>query len=241
MKSHLQESQYKFPYHHIPYMSSDGTAVIFREYSGGWDYLLYMEFVASQIRQLNVSTMCDVGCGDGKLASFDLGNVDYLGIDLSDTAIGFARSFNPGREFYVSDIKDYSARFDLVCLVEVLEHIHSNDLGSFLINIHRSLKQGGYLLLTVPSDNTPLLKKHYKHYSTKELLALVTDSFYILEVAHVIKISAVKKVLTKLMSNRYYLLKNKNIINKYWMLMNRRYLYADESNCKKIFLLAQKK
>jgi len=87
----------------------------------------------------------DVGCRDGYLKKFLKGDYQYFGIDIAP-------------EFEAPDItiQDICARtdfdadfFDIVFCIEVLEHVTNPYF--VLREIHRILKPGGRLVLSVPN------------------------------------------------------------------------------------------
>lgn len=90
-------------------------------------------------------SILDVGCGTKpyqKIFNFR----EYIGMEIESARVrGSAKAdiYYLGGSFPFS-----SARFDSVISSEVLEHIFEPDL--FLSEIHRVLKTGGHLLLTVP-------------------------------------------------------------------------------------------
>ena len=76
----------------------------------------YVQFANRIIEREKPTTILDVGCGDGQVASrLDLGGAFYVGIDPSATALSMARQRCPGLSFYLSDITCFdSVWFDLV-------------------------------------------------------------------------------------------------------------------------------
>ena len=100
----------------------------------------------------------DVGCGDGRLCDrlrqkFGL-EIEYLGVDLVERAIDFARAFNPGEEFRCCDISKIEGTFELATCIEVLEHIPDAEVASFLGAIKGRLVPNGHLILSVPTSQT---------------------------------------------------------------------------------------
>jgi 2-polyprenyl-3-methyl-5-hydroxy-6-metoxy-1,4-benzoquinol methylase len=95
----------------------------------------------------------DLGCGMGEFSRIlhEMG-AEVICVDLSDESVSYVKSL--GFEVVKADLNDplpYGDRsFDLVVLLDVLEHIfNSKDL---LMEINRILKPEGYLLLSTPNS-----------------------------------------------------------------------------------------
>ena len=129
--------------------------------------------VYSKITELNPKRIADVGCGDGYFTSVLLQNFwDVVGVDYSYLPLSFAKLKLNGRMLVQGDAKNLPFKpesFDLVCCVETLEHNNLKNIPEIIKQIHQSLKEGGRLILTVPSVNIPLSKQHYSHFSKKSL------------------------------------------------------------------------
>ncbi len=165
----IQDSQYVFPYHHL--VSFDK----FKNYESmpwGAEYYAYIKYVLVLIKHLNFNSLLDVGCGDGKMI-FELmkdssnKGKKVVGIDLSEKAILFAKAFNynNGTEFYIENIDNINMKFDLITLIETIEHIPDLNIKHFIQSINNRLNKNGIVIVTVPSVNIPLQTKHYRHYN----------------------------------------------------------------------------
>jgi len=100
-----------------------------------------------------VHPVLDVGCGDGFLARVAFGEKLEAGIDLDEGEVGRAQaSGSYGQALCVSatQMPFPSKSFKTVVSNCVLEHIP--DIDGALKEIHRVLKPGGRLLITVPSE-----------------------------------------------------------------------------------------
>jgi len=122
--------------------------------------------------------MIEIGCGTGNmldLLSRSGWHVD--GLDMSRHALRFAAKKTSARLFQ-ADITDlpFEHEYDAVGMFDVLEHIE--DDAAALDNVHRALRPGGLLFLTVPagaslfSDYDRLLC-HRRRYDPGALLGLV--------------------------------------------------------------------
>lgn len=90
-------------------------------------------------------SMLDVGCGTKPYESLFLVD-DYIGLDIDNIytrQLGKADYYYDGTTFPFED-----EQFDSVVCNQVLEHVFNPD--QFLGEIHRVLRDGGKLLLTIP-------------------------------------------------------------------------------------------
>ncbi len=115
---------------------------------------------ASLMAEESVHTVLDVGCNRGSIEFFfhqtfpqAAGNVIIHGVDISADAVAQARELNlPGCHFQSYDgslLPFGDGTFDLVIMVEVLEHVM--DKPTMLSEISRVLRPNGRLFLTVPN------------------------------------------------------------------------------------------
>lgn len=124
-------------------------------------------------------SVVDAGCGTGAdLAAFPA-SYGRHGLDISPTAIAFARENHPEVSFEVGAVPEAGGTAigaaDLVLLCDVLEHIE--DHVGFLQGLVSMMKPGSNLLLTVPAD--PRLWSphdevygHFRRYTRSSLAAL---------------------------------------------------------------------
>lgn len=109
-----------------------------------------------------------------------------LGLGVTTAILDELRRQRSNIENYVLDDMVNSTlpseRFDIVCCVEVIEHVQEDE--AFVRQLNRVLKPGGYLLITTPNgdyiQNVPpnFNPDHIRHYtrdSLSKLLALQFD------------------------------------------------------------------
>lgn len=191
----IQEEQYLFPYHYIPQYQNSKFQQNFN-FSWGFEYLSYLHFIIDQIKLNPTSSILDVGCGDGRFlheAQKQLNNTNLYGIDYSQKAIDLAKAINPHIQFIAGDIKDnkiLNKKFELITLIETLEHIPPEESASFLKGIKQFLEPGGRLLLTVPSTNVPVTPKHFRHFNDDTLKDALKDSFEIESIVYLNRINS---------------------------------------------------
>jgi SAM-dependent methyltransferase len=130
----------------------------------------------------------EVGCGTGTVLRrlVDVCRTgDVMGMDLFPEAVAFA-SQRASCRVIVGDILNPPAlgEFDLVATFDVLEHL-PND-GKMLQALHRLLKPGGCLVLTVPAHMSlwsyfDVAACHCRRYSTMGLERLLVENGFKIE------------------------------------------------------------
>lgn len=131
-----------------------------------------------------VGRILDLGAGFGGMIPLlkPLGEVEalepYQAAQAALLATGAQVHIAPVEDF----LRDQPERFDLVTLFDVLEHIEDDDQAVELV--HRALRPGGRLILTVPAMPSlwsahDELHRHYRRYTKKGLGALLAGRFEI--------------------------------------------------------------
>ncbi|MCB0195313.1 MAG: class I SAM-dependent methyltransferase [Anaerolineae bacterium] len=177
----VQADQYQFPYHYLPDLDHTGAVSTYKNLSWGLDYITYMHFISHLIKNsLKPQSLLDVGCGDGRLLHMLQNDVPKLvGVDLVKQAVLFAKAFNPSARIYLCDVSQVPGQFDLAALVEVMEHIPDDAYPEFINKVANRLNSNGKLLVSVPTTNLPLNKKHYRHYELSLLQEQLSSAFQI--------------------------------------------------------------
>lgn len=169
---------------------------------GGWLIETYFQKVAelidkSQITGLKKAKAIEIGCGAGystqRLGEMLPGNVSLEASEYVSHLVPIAKTQNPGMkitEESVYHLKHKADEFDMVFLLEVLEHLDFPDAG--LAELKKITKPGGYLVLGVPREplwralnmarakylgqfgNTP---GHLNHWSTRGVKKYVEQHF----------------------------------------------------------------
>jgi SAM-dependent methyltransferase len=119
----------------------------------------------------------EIGCGTGYVlqALARQCGLSVTGSELFAEGLAFARERVPEAEFSVLDAREmpYEESFDLAGAFDVLEHI-DDDVG-VLRGLHRALRPGGHLLVTVPQhrwlwSDADDYAHHVRRYRRSELL-----------------------------------------------------------------------
>lgn len=240
-KFELQDTLYEFPYHYLPILQRGKVPRLYRYLSWGLDYLTYMSFVVDQITQIAPQSLIDVGCGDGRLVHWLKNTVPNIsGVDLSERAIAFARAFNDEKTFYCADIAAISGTFECATLIEVLEHIPDESMAQFIGNVARLVQGNGYLLVSVPTVNVPLNKKHYRHYDFRLLKATLEPYFTIQQHWWVYRRSFLERCLRLLMVNPIFILNFSPLLALIWRTHRRKTYFADASSGAHLVCLARR-
>jgi SAM-dependent methyltransferase/putative flippase GtrA len=119
----------------------------------------------------------EIGCGTGYvlrgLASE--GSYELTGIEPNLAGLRHARARAPSVEFVQLDARElpYEAAFDAVGAFDVIEHITEDE--RVLASVHRALKPGGVLIVTVPQHKwlwswTDEQARHKRRYGRRELI-----------------------------------------------------------------------
>jgi 2-polyprenyl-3-methyl-5-hydroxy-6-metoxy-1,4-benzoquinol methylase len=237
-----QEVQYDFPYHFVP-SRENGRFSLCRSLWWGFEYLSYIELVRDAVMKRTPAGVLDVGCGDGRLLhEIRLVNESssLCGIDLSERAISLARHFTPsGVDFKCEDIDSYiegKPPFDVITLVEVLEHIPPDAIPGFLEAISAALAEEGRLFITVPSTNDKLNRKHFQHFDEASLRRTLEPYFHVYSIDFLNAWSPlVRKIISPLFCNKYFILNHKPLTSRLYDWYCRRYLQANSRNGKRLF------
>lgn len=105
-------------------------------------------------RYSGVITLCDLGCGDGRLLPLwqAVTGAEAYGIELSPKAMEQAAIQYPGIHYESGDATATgynAAMFDILICQEVLEHVEEQEV--LIAEIARILKPEGALVLTTPN------------------------------------------------------------------------------------------
>lgn len=242
-----QENQYVFPYHYIPTIEN-GHFSQHQYWSWGYHYLGGLEVVRAHLEKEPFESLLDIGCGDGRFlceVRRHFPEKRLRGIDSSDRAICLARAMNPNLDYECVDICSQEKSrevFDIVTLIEVLEHIPVSEVDGFVSSLSKYLKKGGKLLMTVPHRNKPVQYKHYQHFSGDSLINVLKPYFDIVKLIFFDKKSKILgRLINYALCNRLFVLNNQSLLDMFFSYYLKHLLYCDEANCGRIFVEGRKK
>src|SRR4051812_23697391 len=196
----VQEAGYEFPYHYIPRLEGGNFSQV-RKLRWGYEYLSYLRFVLARLERVEFDSLLDVGCGEGRFlreTSKRFGGKRLQGVDYSARAVEYARLLNPGLSFVRADIaadSEPDERFDVVTLIETLEHVPPGELRAFVSGLRRRVNDDGLLVVSVPSRNTKMSPKHYQHFDLDSLTATLAPHFRVEEHYYLNRISKWERLL----------------------------------------------
>lgn len=240
----IQEAEYEFPYHYIPTLDNGNFSQV-RKLRWGYEYLSYLRFILSRLDKVEFDSLLDVGCGEGRFLSEvfkRFPDKKLMGVDVSARALDYARLLNPQVKFTCGDITDpdlFAEQFDVITLIETLEHIPPQVLPDFVRGLRHYLKGGGRLIASVPSENLKLNRKHYQHFNLESLRATLKPHFVVTEHYFLNRISRWDRLLGKLLVNRYFILNEPRLLNALYRRYENSLLNALESDGKRICVLCQ--
>lgn len=114
----------------------------------------------------------DLGCGTGITTEYIAGlGAQALGVDLSPRTIDFARQQRPGVDFTAGDITriNLEKTFDLICMIDVLEHIPARKREALWDNLRLHTKTGGRVFISIPSPEH-ILKTRKKNQESFQIV-----------------------------------------------------------------------
>ena len=123
----------------------------------------------------------DIGCGAGALMQEleIFGTVS--GVDVSPRAVEYckARGITNVVEADAAQLPFPDASFDIVVMLDVLEHLKDDTAGSR--EVARVLKCGGHAIIAVPAfmflwSVTDVVSHHFRRYTRRELVQRLTDA-----------------------------------------------------------------
>lgn len=160
----------------------------------------YFATIRNLLRSVSAESLLDAGAGEGAVLS-DIGHYGIdrvVALDIDPERSSLAKASLTNTHVVIGDAHDLpfgSNSFDLVLLLEVLEHL--GDPEAVVKEVQRVTKR--YVLGSVPHEpwwrfgnmlrlkywrdwgNTP---EHVNHWSSRGFQALVSSRFNILKVAH---------------------------------------------------------
>jgi len=169
-----QEQEYYFPYHYLDLIPKYAYLDRIKH--------SYRRIVRDLIGPGQGQSVLDAGCGDGRFC-YELRGQGFrvTGMDYSDRALAFARAFCPDTEFIRQDLTQLQPdrTFDVVVLIEVLEHFPPDMVARVLASLRSCLAQDGRIIISVPSTRVKKPTKHYRHFTPELLTETIAPNFEI--------------------------------------------------------------
>ena len=240
-----QENKYAYPYHYIPNWDGHNFSQT-RNIALGYEYLSYLHLVVKKASQIGFKSLLDVGCGDGRFLyelSQRFSSCQLVGIDYSQRAIDFAKIIMADTkvECVCGDIRDenlFDKKFDIITLIETLEHIKLDEIKAFLKGVYNYLGDDGSFIITVPSKNMDLKKTHYQHFDLNSLKGILSPIFTITDVSYLNHKHS--NFIKKILSNKLFILKHKRTLRLFYNYYINHLLFTDAINCRRIAAICKK-
>lgn len=160
--------------------------------------------------------------------------------DYDARAIQWAQLFNPDVAFFTGDVGQIErGSVDSASLVEVAEHIPPDELNCFIGKCAAVLRPNSRLIVTVPSIEKPVEKKHYQHFTFEGIARLFADDFKVLAIQGFEQ----HRFLSRLLSSAVY--RSPIRVDADWiaayLVRTLRRTYSDIRGCGRILLTLQKR
>lgn len=169
LRAWLQERQYATPYHWHQRPNDE------REYHLRTAIVLELAGLAPSSSTGKRPRLLDVGCGDGRFSAAATAAAHVIGVDVSPRALRYATSLVPDAAFIAASgaaVPLCDESFDVVVLLDVIEHIADRDERRVIGEAMRVLRRGGRLVISTNTDRSARELKHYRHYSLPRFRSL---------------------------------------------------------------------
>ena len=239
MSEHLdrfesQAGQYEFPYHWLP--QEDPLPLPGRFLWWPYEYIAILSTVRELCLGLQPRKVLEVGCGDGRLAHdlLSSGIDEYIGLDLVEPALLFARAFNYAYRdraaFLNVRAEDLEVgSFDLAVAMETFEHIPDQEIKPLVAALSDRLNPGGHLVVSVPTTNVPLHHKHERHYDLNLLHEHFDDEFELVGSRFVHRLGNETEFIRRLVVNKLFMTLHPAVVRWSFRRYERDCMHCDEN------------
>ena len=130
--------------------------VVFRRRSGiqsKWHHLKFARVCASMG---SYGSHLDIACGPGTLIGTLASHSPSVGVDIAPDQIRYAERTYGTPDHRFEQIEEGTlpfpeATYDIVTLLDVIEHLTENEANQLLLETHRVLRPGGRVLIGTPN------------------------------------------------------------------------------------------
>jgi len=129
-----------------------------------------INYINNFIKNNNIRSILDVGCGNAAIAEhLLLDNIDYHGIDVSQLAINQAKEKLNTHKFNKIDAVDYHdyENYDLILIKDVFNHLPFKDINTILA---RSIKAKQFIMIItdIPHEFKDITRAEYRRIDITE-------------------------------------------------------------------------
>ena len=115
----------------------------------------YLKFKTVKEHFPEYDSHLDIACGPGTFIGNFLDNKS-VGLDISKNQIQYAKNKYPSlsNQFFVKDMNvefDDESYYDVITLLEFIEHISSEEVNSLLLKCYNKLNTNGRIIITTPN------------------------------------------------------------------------------------------
>jgi 2-polyprenyl-3-methyl-5-hydroxy-6-metoxy-1,4-benzoquinol methylase len=166
-----------------PYANYTSTAVLVGQDEAAvtrWSAGRFAASIAPHLPQNRSVHIIEIGCGYGRniKALQELGYSNIRGVDISEEQIAYASNqlklINVGVSDAVSALVGEEEVYDVILLLDVLEHLELSYSVQLIELVKRALKPGGVFIIQVPNAMSPL--SPHRHWDITHLRAYTTHS-----------------------------------------------------------------
>ncbi|MFO7659411.1 MAG: class I SAM-dependent methyltransferase [Candidatus Cloacimonadaceae bacterium] len=131
----------------------------------GSEYERYCKFIIDKVnivKQRELSTLLNLGCGGGKNLNTLKKHYTCTGLDISADMLKLAKDLNPECTFVQADMRNFGlgVKFDLVFIDDAITYmVNRNDLEQVFVQAFNHLEPGGVMIVT-PDATTETFKQN---------------------------------------------------------------------------------
>lgn len=97
------------------------------------------------------------------------------------------------------------------------------------------------MYLTVPHQNKPVSYKHFQHFNYDSLIKYFEKDFTVEKVEYIQKHDKLLTLFNMFMFNKIWIINSGFLNNMLYKFYKKRYFFAQENNCGRIYLKLRKK
>ncbi len=144
----------KFDYNSIPVGYYDAVYHLAKGIQSKWHHLKFAHILEILPRK---GRHCDIGCAAGTfIGTCNYSELSSTGVDISDLQINYAKEkYHSATKKFMTTNENFdnlpSESFDIITIIELIEHLSPQDIEKLLVNAEKILKPDGKIILTTPN------------------------------------------------------------------------------------------